>query len=99
MHVADLLYAPIRAASAALRRREVSAAELTEAALARIAERNSLINAYITVTTEAARDAAQRADAELRAGIDRGPLHGIPVGVKDLFDVAGVPTTAGSPLF
>jgi aspartyl-tRNA(Asn)/glutamyl-tRNA(Gln) amidotransferase subunit A len=98
MHV-DLLHAPIRVAAAALRRREVSAVELTEAALARIAERNPLINAYITVTAEAARAAAQRADEELRAGTDRGPLHGIPVGVKDLFDVAGVPTTAGSPLF
>ncbi len=99
MDVIDLLHAPIRAAAAALRRREVSATELTEAALARIAERNPLINAYITVTAEAARDAARRADGELRAGVDRGPLHGIPVGVKDLFDVAGVPTTAGSPLF
>jgi aspartyl-tRNA(Asn)/glutamyl-tRNA(Gln) amidotransferase subunit A len=99
MDLTQLLHAPIRVAAAALRRREVSAAALTEAALARIAERNPLINAYITVTAEAARAAARRADEELRAGIDRGPLHGIPVGVKDLFDVAGVPTTAGSPLF
>ncbi len=86
-------------AAAALRRREISSLELTEAALARIAERNPHLNAYITVTAGAAVDDARRADAELRAGVDRGPLHGIPLGVKDLYDTAGVRTTAGSSFF
>ena len=89
----------IRQAGQELRSREVSSVELTEAALARIAERNPELNAYITVTTEYARAAARRADAELRDGNDRGPLHGIPVGVKDLFDTAGIRTTAGSRFF
>lgn len=89
----------VRDAGAGLRRRELSALELTEAVLDRIAARNPELNAYITVTADLAREQARAADAELRAGGDRGPLHGIPVGVKDLFDTAGVRTTAGSSFF
>jgi aspartyl-tRNA(Asn)/glutamyl-tRNA(Gln) amidotransferase subunit A len=95
----DVTHWTIREAGAALRARRLSAAELTEAVLARIAARNPELNAYITVTAAEARAAARVADAELRAGTDRGPLHGIPLGVKDLFDTAGVRTTAGSSFF
>jgi aspartyl-tRNA(Asn)/glutamyl-tRNA(Gln) amidotransferase subunit A len=54
------------------------------------------IHAWVTVDAEGALSAAQEAERELRSGIDRGPLHGIPVGVKDIFDVAGLPTRCGS---
>lgn len=86
----------IREAAAALRAREVSSRELTLEALARIAARGEELSAFIAVTGAGARVAADKADEELAAGRDRGPLHGIPVALKDLFDVAGVPTTAGS---
>lgn len=69
---------------------------LAEAALARIDALNPRLNAFQIVTAEAALADARRAQAELAAGQDRGPLHGVPVAVKDLFDVAGLPTAAGS---
>ena len=62
----------------------------------RIDERNPGLNAFILVMDEAARRQAADLDRELAAGRDRGPLHGVPISVKDLFDVAGTPTTAAS---
>jgi len=79
-----------------LRRREVSAAELAGAMLARIERLDPKVNAYITVATEEALAAARQCDAALAAGREPGPLHGIPLAVKDLFDTAGVRTTSGS---
>ncbi len=79
-----------------LRAGELSSVALTEACLAQIAARNEELHAFITVTAESARAAARDADRELGAGHDRGPLHGIPISLKDLIDVAGVPTTAAS---
>ena len=86
-------------AAAALRRREVSSAELTAAALQRIERLNPSTNAMQTVMAEAARECAKKADEELARGEGRGPLHGIPVAVKDLFRTKGVRTTGGSNLF
>ena len=86
-----LLDGSLEEAVAALRSRSVHAAELTDAALTRIATRQPDLNAFITVTADAARTRARIADA-------RGPLAGAPIALKDLFDVAGVPTTAGSKL-
>lgn len=74
----------------------LSATALTEACLAQIAARNDDLRAFITVTSDAALAAAHDADRDFRAGHDRGPLQGIPVSLKDLVDVAGVPTTAAS---
>lgn len=79
-----------------IRRRELSPVELTEAYLERIERWNPLLNAYITVTAEAALDGARRAEADVMAGRYRGPLHGIPYGVKDQMYTAGVRTTAAS---
>lgn len=79
-----------------LRDGSLTSLALTRAALARIAERDGDYLSFYVVMAERALDAARRADAELAAGKDRGPLHGIPVGIKDMIDVAGVPTTAGS---
>jgi aspartyl-tRNA(Asn)/glutamyl-tRNA(Gln) amidotransferase subunit A len=89
----------IREAADALRARRVSAVELAAAANARISRLNSKLNAFITVTAEQAREEARQADAELAAGRDRGPLHGIPVAVKDLFLTRGVRTTCGSKVY
>jgi len=81
-----------------LRRREVSSVELTERALARIQERDHLLNAFQLVLAEEALAAARQADRELAAGEDRGPLHGIPIAVKDLLTMTGTVTAAGSKI-
>jgi aspartyl-tRNA(Asn)/glutamyl-tRNA(Gln) amidotransferase subunit A len=77
---------------------ELRAERLAEEALAAIAKLQPSLNAFITVTAEQALADARRADQEIAGGHYRGPLHGIPVSLKDLIDVAGVPTTAGSRL-
>ncbi len=79
-----------------LRARTVTAIEATNACLERIERDNPKLNAFITVMAESARREAKAADEELAAGRDRGPLHGVPISVKDLFDVEGTPTTAAS---
>ncbi len=79
-------------------RREVSSTELTEQALARIAERNPHFNAFQCVLAESALAAASAAEQEIAAGRYRGPLHGVPIAVKDLFAMAGTTTTAGSKI-
>jgi len=78
-----------------LRRREFSAAELTEAHLSIVGALNPRLNAFITVSADAARAQASAADARLAAG-DDGPLLGLPLAIKDLFCTEGVRTTAGS---
>ncbi|MDA3627280.1 amidase [Saccharopolyspora sp. WRP15-2] len=82
-----------------LRAGETSAVELTRAALHAIEQFDSELNAFVTVDREGAVQAAEKADAELAEGQDRGPLHGIPVAVKDIIEVAGLPTTMGSAHF
>ena len=89
---------PIAALGQGLRRGDFSAEEVTRAALARIEAEDGAIHAFVRVEAEAALAASRQADAELRAGRDRGPLHGIPYGTKDVFDVAGLPTTCHSRL-
>jgi aspartyl-tRNA(Asn)/glutamyl-tRNA(Gln) amidotransferase subunit A len=86
----------IAAAGARLRARTISSAELTDASLRAIDARNGDLRAFIRVDAREASDAARRLDDELKQGRDRGPLHGIPISLKDLIDVAGVPTTAAS---
>ena len=81
-----------------LRSRQVSPVEATEAYLARIEQVDSALNSYITVTADQARAEARQAEAEIAAGRNRGPLHGIPVAVKDQFCTDGVLTTGGSSI-
>ncbi|MET9671219.1 amidase [Streptomyces sp. NPDC006475] len=83
----------------ALRVGETTAETLTRRALARIADQNAELGAFAVVDREGAVNAARLADDELSDGIDRGPLQGIPVAVKDLIDVAGLPATRGSAHF
>ncbi len=94
----DLTTLSLTEAAARLRARQVTSTELTQACLARIRDRDPEINSFITLTDDLALKQAGAADSELRAGKYRGPLHGIPIALKDLVDVAGVRTTAGSAL-
>ena len=86
----------LEGAAALVRERRVSPAELTDACLARIEAVEPRLNAFVTVTADIARAQAREAGDEIAAGRYRGPLHGIPVAVKDLFATKGVRTTAGS---
>jgi aspartyl-tRNA(Asn)/glutamyl-tRNA(Gln) amidotransferase subunit A len=89
----------ITAAAELLRQRKLSPVELTTACLNRIEKLNPILNAFITVNAESAVVEAQKAEAEIVRGDYRGPLHGIPIGLKDLIDTAGVRTTCASAVF
>ena len=78
--------------------KEVSPVEATEAYLDRIQEVDGKLNSYITVTGEQALESARRAEHEISNGVNRGPLHGVPMAVKDQFNTAGVLTTGGSSI-
>jgi aspartyl-tRNA(Asn)/glutamyl-tRNA(Gln) amidotransferase subunit A len=94
----DLATLTIRQASDLIRRRDISALELTEACLRRIDEYNPVLNAFVTVAREQAIEGARQLDAERRRGGWR-PLHGIPIALKDNIDTAGIRTTGASTLF
>jgi aspartyl-tRNA(Asn)/glutamyl-tRNA(Gln) amidotransferase subunit A len=85
--------------AAGIRAKKFSAREVVDESLKRIAKVNPKINAFITITEESARARAALADEELAKGIDRGPLHGLPIAHKDLMMTRGVRTTAGSKIF
>lgn len=95
----ELTTLTLRDAAALVRRREVSPVALTEACLCRIGRYEPLVNAFITVTPELARTQAREAEVEIAHGKWRGPLHGIPIALKDNIDTAGVRTSAGSAVF
>jgi aspartyl-tRNA(Asn)/glutamyl-tRNA(Gln) amidotransferase subunit A len=97
--VSDLTELTISDASMLIRARMISPVELARAYLARIEQVDPRVNSYITVTADLALAQAQQLEAELDAGHWRGPLHGIPIALKDNMDTAGVPTTAASALF
>jgi len=82
-----------------VRKKKVSPMDLTKASLARIDRLNPALNAFITITAESALSQAREAEDEVQHGKWRGPLHGIPIALKDLFDTAGVRTTAASGVF
>jgi aspartyl-tRNA(Asn)/glutamyl-tRNA(Gln) amidotransferase subunit A len=97
--VEELAYASIAELAPRLAARELSPVELTEMVLSRIERLEPRLNAYIRVTADSAREAARAAEAAIMAGDHRGPLHGIPIAIKDLYATRGVATTYGSPLF
>ncbi len=86
----------ITQAQTALRSGQLTAAELVEANLTRAERTESYLHAYVTILGDAARQQAERQDDAARGGIFAGPLHGIPLGIKDIFDVAGLPTKCNS---
>jgi aspartyl-tRNA(Asn)/glutamyl-tRNA(Gln) amidotransferase subunit A len=97
--VSDVALLPLRAASALIHSRRASSVDLVHACLDRVARHDRDLGTFITLTSDSALDEAKRADADFANGVDRGPLHGIPIALKDLYDTAGVRTTAGSRIF
>ena len=95
----ELTKLSIAEAAQLVRARKTSPVELTKACLQRIEQLNPMLNCFISVTADSALEQARTAEAEIQHGKWRGPLHGIPIALKDLFDTAGVKTTAGSALF
>lgn len=97
MSLEETAQLPVTEIAALLKKREVSPVELTQAYIDR-AKRFARLNAYITLDEEGALQQARAAESDIAAGRDLGPLHGVPMAVKDQLDVAGVRTTAGSRL-
>jgi aspartyl-tRNA(Asn)/glutamyl-tRNA(Gln) amidotransferase subunit A len=98
METTDLVYLSIQEAANLIAARQVSPLELTDACIGRAEKLDGELNAYITRTFETAREEARTATEEIAAGHGRGPLHGIPFAIKDLYETAGVLTTGGSKL-
>ncbi len=94
-----MYYESIAALSRRIHEQIVSPVEVVEACLKRIERLNPTLNAFITVVADDAREQVKAAEAEIKAGKWRGPLHGLPVAVKDFFDTAGLTTTAGAEQF
>ena len=94
----DLQHLTIREAATLIEQSAVSPVELADAMLARIERLNKTLNAYITVCGEQAREVARAAETMIRAGYHLGPLHGIPIAIKDNIYTRGVRTTAGSKI-
>ncbi len=80
----------------ALRQRQTSCVQILEGCLAQVDEWESKVHAWVILDRDKALEEARELDDELKAGNDRGPLHGIPIGIKDIIDVAGLPTACGS---
>lgn len=95
----DLNYLTLAEASDLIAERKVSSEELTQAHFDRISVLEPKLNCFITCTPEVALKRARELDTEIKNGISRGPLHGIPIALKDLFETRGIPTTAGSLFF
>lgn len=94
--MSEIIFEPMHVVGRRLRQRDVSSVELVEAALKQIERWGPRINPFVTLTADLALEMARERDAELVDGINRGPLHGIPVVLKDLFQTAGIRTTGGS---
>jgi Asp-tRNA(Asn)/Glu-tRNA(Gln) amidotransferase A subunit family amidase len=95
----DIAFLPVNRLSALVRDGHISSVDLTEIYLERIKRYDPILLCAVTILEGRAREEAQQADTDLRQGNWRGPLHGIPYGVKDLFSVTGAPTTWGSDQF
>ena len=92
----DLCDLPLLDVAERIRTRQISPVEVTERVLARIEVLDGTLNAFITVLSEQAGHEAQEAEREILAGHYRGPVHGVPISIKDLFATNGIRTTAGS---
>jgi aspartyl-tRNA(Asn)/glutamyl-tRNA(Gln) amidotransferase subunit A len=99
MDALELCYMSAGKLSRLIQRREVSPVEVVDAHLARIEATDGVLNSFITLLPDRARAAARLAETQIQSGNYRGPLHGIPVGLKDLFNTGGVRTTSGSRIF
>jgi aspartyl-tRNA(Asn)/glutamyl-tRNA(Gln) amidotransferase subunit A len=99
MQEEDIWNWSLSALSSAIRNKSVSPVEVTNKLLKRIEEVNPIINSYITVLFEEAKESALEAEREITAGNWKGPLHGIPIGVKDIIYTKNIKTTMGSAIF
>jgi aspartyl-tRNA(Asn)/glutamyl-tRNA(Gln) amidotransferase subunit A len=99
MAINELLTQPVRRTAAQIRSGDVTPTHLVELVLQRIEATDGAVKAYTHVRADRALVDARRAERELEQGLDRGPLHGLPISVKDLIDVGGEPTTYGSSIF
>ena len=95
----EVCFASAGELSRLIQNREISPVEVIDAHLDRIEATEGVLNSFITLLPEEARAAARRAEVEIQGGNYRGPLHGIPVGLKDLFNTGGVRTTSGTRIF
>src|SRR5271166_7208407 len=95
---ADLAFLTIAEASQLIERRELSPVELTNALIRRAEALDPQLNAYLLPTFERALDQARTAEREITAGAYRGPMHGIPFGLKDIYATAGIRTTSHSKI-
>lgn len=93
---ADIAFAPVTRLSRWLEAKKITSQRLTQIYLDRLQKFNPTLRCVITLTPDLAMDQAKKADAEIKAGHYRGPLHGIPWGAKDLLDTARIPTTYGA---
>src|SRR5262245_65991748 len=98
MDPADILELSLSDLSRLIAARELASAETVRAALTRLELLQDKLNAFITVLPEQALAEAKKADEEIARGHHRGPLHGVPVSIKDMFEMAGVLTTGGSKI-
>ena len=99
MNTKDLCYLTAGRLSRLIEKKEVSPVEVIDAHIARIEALEPRLNSFITFVPERAREEASKAEKEIVAGRYRGPLHGIPLGLKDLYYVKGLPNTGGTKLF
>ncbi len=95
----ELISLDLHQAAELVKKKEISPVELTQAHLERVQRYDPILNAFITLTPELALQQARQAETEILAGEYRGALHGIPLGLKDLFETQGIRTTAGSTFF
>ena len=94
--MSDVHWMTVAEAARAIAARKLSPVELMNVLLERIGRLDPKLNVFIRLDRDAAIDAARAAEAEIASGHQRGPLHGMPVGIKDIIDVAGLPTTCHS---
>ena len=95
----DIAFAPARKLASMIRNKKIGALELLDHYIARIEKYNSNLNAIIATDFDSARKRAKGADRALAKGKSWGPFHGVPMTIKEAFDVAGMPTTWGAPEF
>ena len=94
----ELPFLTIKEASEAIKNKEISSEELTKSLLDRIHEKDEKLNSYVTVLSDIALQSAQEADKDISSGNYKGPLHGIPLGLKDIFITKNIKTTCGSKM-